>query len=87
LLTAYFEIFEYVLNIDRVSNHLLNFSVTILPLANGAGDVMTAVVASGSDEGIKIVIGSIFGASLFLTTVVLAAVIYYSKTIKVLLKQ
>jgi Ca2+/Na+ antiporter len=87
LLTAYFEIFEYVLNIDRVSNHLFNLSVTILSLANGAGDVMTAVVASGSDEGIKIVIGSIFGASLFLTTVVLAAVIYYSKTIKVLLKQ
>jgi len=49
--------------------------VTLLALANGAGDLVTAVVASGSDEGVSYNIGSLFGAGLFVCTVVIAATI------------
>jgi len=37
-------------------------AVTLLALANGAGDVITALVASGSSEGLSYNIGSIYGA-------------------------
>lgn len=39
-------------------------AVTLLALANGAGDVITALVASGSSDGISYNIGSIYGAGL-----------------------
>ena len=39
--------------------------VTLLALANGAGDLVTAVVSSGSDEGVSYNIGALFGAGLF----------------------
>ena len=39
--------------------------VTLLALANGAGDLVTAVVASGSSEGVSYNIGALFGAGLF----------------------
>ena len=39
-------------------------AVTLLALANGAGDVITALVASGSSDGIAYNIGSIYGAGL-----------------------
>ena len=57
--------------------------VTLIALANGAPDVMTAFVASGSGEGILFAVGSIFGAGLVITTVVLGRVIFLSKIIKV----
>jgi sodium/potassium/calcium exchanger 6 len=37
-------------------------AVTLLALANGAGDVITALVASGSSGGLSYNIGSIYGA-------------------------
>ena len=37
-------------------------AVTLLALATGAGDVITALVASGSSEGLSYNIGSIYGA-------------------------
>lgn len=39
-------------------------AVTLLALANGAGDVITALVASGSSDGLSYNIGSIYGAGL-----------------------
>ena len=49
--------------------------VTLLAFSNGAGDVITAIVASSSDEGISYNIGSLFGAGLFVVTVVIALTI------------
>jgi len=39
-------------------------AVTLLALANGAGDVITALVASGAEGGLAYNIGSIYGAGL-----------------------
>ena len=39
-------------------------AVTLLALANGAGDVITALVASGSEGGLSYNIGAIYGAGL-----------------------
>jgi sodium/potassium/calcium exchanger 6 len=41
-------------------------AVTLLALANGAGDVITALVASGSSDGLSYNIGSIYGAGFVL---------------------
>ena len=49
--------------------------VTLLAFSNGAGDVITALVASDSDEGISYNIGSLFGAGLFVVTMVVAMTI------------
>lgn len=55
--------------------------VTLLALANGATDIITVIVASSdnSKEGDDLAIGSLFGASLFGITFVLAYVIFKSK--------
>ena len=45
--------------------------VTLLALANGAGDVITAIVASGSDDGVAYNVGALFGAGLFVCTIVM----------------
>ena len=45
--------------------------VTLLALANGAGDVITAIVASGSKEGVSYNIGALFGAGLFVSSMVI----------------
>jgi solute carrier family 24 (sodium/potassium/calcium exchanger), member 6 len=66
---------------EYIAFHL--FRVTLIAFANGAPDVMTAFVASGNESGILIAVGSIFGAGLFITTVVLGRVIYTAKIIKV----
>lgn len=49
--------------------------VTLLALANGAGDVITAIVAAGSTEGVAYNIGSLFGAGLFVCAAVIAKTI------------
>lgn len=54
--------------------------VTLLAFSNGAGDVITALVASGSDDGISYNIGSLFGAGLFVVSVVMALTIKNSPT-------
>ena len=55
--------------------------VTLLALANGATDIITVLVASGNSkkEGDDLAIGSLFGASLFGITFVLAYVVFKSK--------
>lgn len=40
-------------------------AVTLLAFANGAGDVITAIVASSTDSGISYNLGSLYGAGLF----------------------
>jgi solute carrier family 24 (sodium/potassium/calcium exchanger), member 6 len=50
--------------------------VTLLALANGAGDVITALVASGAEGGISYNIGSLYGAGLFVCTVVVSVCIF-----------
>lgn len=45
--------------------------VTLLAMANGLGDVATAFVASTSEEGVSFVVGSLYGAGLFVFTVVI----------------
>jgi len=45
--------------------------VTLLALANGAGDLLTAIVSSDSAEGVSYNIGALLGAGLFVITVVL----------------
>jgi len=52
--------------------------VTLIALANGAGDVITALVASGSDGAIEFNVGSLFGAGLFCCSYVVAASIFAS---------
>lgn len=56
--------------------------VTLLALANGATDIITVIVASGNDkkEGDDLAIGNLFGSSTYSMTVVLAFIIYKSKT-------
>lgn len=49
--------------------------VTLLAFANGAGDVITALVASDSKEGISYNIGALYGAGLFVITFVIAKTI------------
>ena len=50
--------------------------VTLIALANGAGDVITAIVASGSDGGISYNIGSLYGAGFFVCSVKYIFIIY-----------
>jgi sodium/potassium/calcium exchanger 6 len=45
--------------------------VTLLALANGAGDLITAIVSAESEEGVNYNIGALFGAGLFVISIVL----------------
>ena len=54
-------------------------AVTLIALANGAGDVITALVASDSEGGISYNIGSLYGAGLFVCSFVVAFSIFGSK--------
>ena len=51
-------------------------AVTLLALANGAGDVITALVASGSSEGLSYNIGSIYGAGFVILYIYMFNYIY-----------
>jgi len=75
---------EYIAEgIQRISDALgLSESlaaVTLLALANGAGDVITALVASGSEGGISYNIGALYGAGLFVLSFVVAVCIFKSE--------
>jgi sodium/potassium/calcium exchanger 6 len=49
--------------------------VTLLSLANGAGDVVTAIVAGGTENGVSYNIGALFGAGLFVCAMVISLTI------------
>ena len=75
---------EYIAEgIQRISNALgLSESlaaVTLLALANGAGDVITALVASGAEGGVSYNIGALYGAGLFVCSFVVALCIFKSE--------
>lgn len=54
--------------------------VTLIAFANGAPDIFTAISAtSDSEEGVFVSIGSLFGSTLFGTTIILARCIFLSK--------
>jgi len=55
--------------------------VTFLALANGAPDVIGAIVATDSEGGeIGLAVGALTGATLFVSGVVCAVIIIFSKT-------
>ena len=54
--------------------------VTLLALANGAGDVITAIVASGSEDGVSYNIGALFGAGFFVCSMVICLTIKKAET-------
>lgn len=58
--------------------------VTLVALANGAPDIITAFAAGGSssDTGIYTALGAIFGANLFTTTIILAGCIVAASGLK-----
>ena len=49
---------------------------TLLAFSNGATDIITTVVASGSEDTDDLAVGALFGASTFALTVILAFVIW-----------
>jgi len=53
-------------------------AVTLLALANGAGDVITAIVSSGSEGGVSYNIGALFGAGFFVCSMVICLTIISS---------
>jgi len=53
-------------------------AVTLIALANGAGDVITAIVASGSDGGVSYNIGALYGAGFFVCAMVICLTILSS---------
>lgn len=71
---------EYIAPAIVYLSEYLNLSeslagVTLLAFANGAGDVLTAIVASDSKEGISYNVGALYGAGLFVITLVVALTI------------
>lgn len=51
-------------------------AVTVLAFANGAGDVITALVSSGAEGGVSYNIGALYGAGLFVVAMVVAICIF-----------
>jgi len=52
--------------------------VTLIAFANGAGDLVTAIVSSEAADGVSYNIGSLFGAGLFVVTLVISMTILFS---------
>jgi len=73
---------EYLANFMKLSESLAG--VTLIALANGAGDVVTAIVASGSADGVAYNVGALFGAGLFVCTFVIAFTILSSSNIPII---
>ena len=58
--------------------------VTIIALANGMPDIISAYAAGNSKgpHGLNIVFGSLFGASIFSISIVLSVLLYYSRNLQ-----
>lgn len=65
-------------NVLKLSEGLA--AVTLIALANGAGDVITAIVSSEGEGGISYNIGALYGAGLFCTSLVIAVTLLTSPT-------
>lgn len=57
-------------------------AVTLLALANGAGDVITAIISGSAPGGVSYNIGALYGAGLFVASMVTALVIIGNKDSK-----
>lgn len=72
---------EYIAEgITKISDYL-KFSealsaVTLLAFSNGAGDLITALVASGTEGGISYNIGALFGAGMFVCSIVVSICVF-----------
>ena len=64
---------QYVTDWLGISESLA--AVTLLAFANGAGDVITALVASGAEGGVSYNIGALYGAGLFVCSMTIAVCI------------
>ena len=53
---------------------------TLLAFSNGATDVITAMVASGSGGSTELMVGGLFGASTFAITIIMTCVIWAAKS-------
>ena len=51
-------------------------AVTLLALANGAGDVITAVVSSGAEGGVSYNVGYCYGSTFFVCSLVMSIAIF-----------
>jgi len=71
---------EYIVEEYKISDAFAG--VTLIALANGAGDVVTAIVASGSADGVAYNVGALFGAGLFVCTIVMTFTISNSRVAK-----
>jgi sodium/potassium/calcium exchanger 6 len=60
---------EFIVKRFKMSDAIAG--VTLIALANGAGDVVTAIVSSSGPEGVSYNIGALYGAGLFVCTIVL----------------
>ena len=74
---------EYIADgIEKISDALglseAQAAVTLLAQANGAGDVITAIVAGGSAGGVNYNVGALFGAGQFVASFVVALCILQS---------
>ena len=54
-------------------------AVTLVALANGAGDVITALVAGSSAGGVSYNIGALYGAGFFVCSMVITLTIFSMK--------
>ncbi len=52
---------------------------TLIAFANGAGDVITAIVSGEEDEGLYISVGQLYGSGLFIMTLVFGMAIVVQK--------
>lgn len=64
----------YIAEYFNMSDNLA--AVTLIALANGAGDVITALVAGSSAGGVSYNIGSLYGAGFFVCSMVIALTIF-----------
>lgn len=71
---------EVITNISEKLKLTPSFAaVTLLAFANGAGDLITALVASGAEGGLSYNIGALYGAGLFSCSFVIAICILQDK--------
>ena len=54
-------------------------AVTLLAFANGAGELITALIASGTEGGISYNIGALYGAGFFTCSLIISICIFQSK--------
>lgn len=67
----------------KISQNLAG--VTFLAFGNGAPDVISSIVASQSlANGIEFSVGSLCGAGIFVTSFVLATVVWFADFVKVI---